>query len=99
MELTEKPSSDLTIPEPARHPVSIGTGMHTWTANHCYAYVYDEEGVMLFSINTTKPTDELVCQCLESYFDGHRHGRTAGAAAKINEIKRALEILPGNPTH
>jgi hypothetical protein len=97
MELSpNNPGTPVKTTEPVHHPINIGTGMHTWTHNHCYAYVFDEEGDMIFTINTTAPNDVLIIQCLEAYFDGHRHGRKAGEIKKLGEIQRALGITSEN---
>lgn len=94
--LSNNPGTPVEVTEPQRRPINIGTGMHSWSHNNCYAYVFDEEGDQIFTINTTSPTEELVAACLEAYFDGHCHGFKSGAKAKLREIKKALEITEPN---
>lgn len=64
----------------------------SWTANHLFVYVHDQDGNHRFTISAQEPTQALIIACIESFKDGLVVGHKCGAAEKAAHIRAALEI-------
>ena len=72
--------------------VRFGGDIWSYTHNHVYAYIHDEEGNYVFAINTTAPSAELITAAIEGFKAGFGRGKKAGISAQQHETRRVLGL-------
>lgn len=78
--------------EPKHTPIMIGEAQWSFTFNHAYTYVFDEEGDQVCSINLTNPTEPVVRCVIMAYKAGFASGKKSGIFSAQWDIRRALGI-------